>query len=118
MDQQKKFLATGFLILAILIVIFLASGISGVEFQPGTVAEKENTPIEFRPLPQLKWNSIWRTLIMILFSVILPISIVMFVKYPEVRRRTFMGLVNFLLFGFLLFATTGKTEEESELPPH
>lgn len=115
MDQQKKFLATGFLILAILIVIFLASGISGVEFQPGTIGEKENSPLEFRTLPQINGSPLWRIFMVILFLAILPISIIMFIKYPEVRKRAYQGLAYFLLLGLLLFILMGKNEEETEL---
>ncbi len=115
MDQQKKLLATAFLTLAILIVIFLASGISGMEFQPGTIAEREAPPIEFRPLAQSNATPLWPTILIILISVTLSISIVIFIKYPEVRRRTYLGLVYFLIFGFVLFATRGKSEEAAEL---
>jgi len=117
MDQQKKLLATGFLILAILTVIFLASGISDVEFQPGTISEQEeNSPIEFQTKSQAEYQPIWYTLLIILLSIIFPISIVMFIKYPEVRRRTYQGTVYILIYGLLLFVVSGIAEEETELP--
>ena len=114
MDQQKKFLATGFLILTIIIVIFLASGITGVEFQPGTLIAKEEENENLGPpqLPDLS-TPIWFYMLMFAIWVILPVSVVLFIKYPEVRKRTAQGLVYVAIYGLILFLLTRKTQEET-----
>jgi hypothetical protein len=116
MDQQKKFWATGFLILTILVVIFLASGISEVEFQPGTLISQEDESSNLGPLRLPELNTpIWFYLLMFAIWVILPVSIILFVKYPEVRKRTLQGLGYVAIYGFILFLLTRKTQEDPEL---
>jgi hypothetical protein len=114
MPQQKKYLATAVLIFTIVIVIFLASGISGVEFQPGTLMTTRQDESTFGP-PKLPIFStpIWYYLLMFAIWVVLPISIVLFIKYPQVRKRTFQGLTYVALYGFVLFLLSRKTQEGS-----
>jgi hypothetical protein len=114
MPQQKKYLATAVLIFTIVIVIFLASGISGVEFQPGTLMTTRQDESTFGP-PKLPIFStpIWYYLLMFAIWVVLPVSIVLFIKYPQVRKRTFQGLTYVALYGFVLFLLSRKTLEGS-----
>jgi hypothetical protein len=114
MPQQKKYLATAVLIFTIVIVIFLASGISGVEFQPGTLMTTRQDESTFGP-PKLPIFStpIWYYLLMFAIWVVLPVSIVLFIKYPQVRKRTFQGLTYVALYGFVLFLLSRKTQEGS-----
>lgn len=114
MPQQKKYLATTFLVFTILIVIFLASGISGVEFQPGTLMITDQDEGTFGPprLPRLPIPILYY-LLMFTIWVVLPVSIVMFIKYPEVRKKTFQGLTYVALYGFVLFLISRKTQEGS-----
>lgn len=112
MFQQKKFIATGSLILTILIVIFLASGISGVEFQPGTIAsqDKENTELVPFKLPKIS-NTSWFYILLCIIWVALPVSIIFFIKYPEVRKRTLQGLIYVAIYGLILFLLSRKVRE-------
>ena len=114
MPKQKKYLATAVLIFTIVIVIFLASGISGVEFQPGTLMTTRQDESTFGP-PKLPIFStpIWYYLLMFAIWVVLPVSIVLFIKYPQVRKRTFQGLTYVALYGFVLFLLSRKTQEGS-----
>jgi len=114
MPQQKKYLATAVLIFTIVIVIFLASGISGVEFQPGTLmTTRQDDSIFGAPKLPVFSTPIWYYLLMFAFWVVLPGSIVLFIKYPEVRKRTFQGLTYVALYGFVLFLLSRKTQEGS-----
>ena len=112
MQRHRKFLTTGILLLAILIVIFLAAGISNVEFQPGTPVTKEKSENQYQPLELPRTAPIWGKILLALLSVILPISIVLFIKSPEVRKRTFQLLPYVLLYGLIIFALVGKSQEE------
>jgi hypothetical protein len=112
MLQQKKFVATGLLILTILIVIFLASGISGVEFQPGVIAYQDEENIEVVPfkLPDIS-NTSWFYIFLCILWVALPVSIIFFIKYPEVRKRTLQGLMYVGIYSLILFLLSRKVRE-------
>jgi hypothetical protein len=114
MPQEKKYLATGLLILTIFIVIFLASGISDVEFQPGTLMALDRGQNEFSPpmFPKIP-TAFFEYLLMFTMWVMLPLSVVFFIKYPEIRQRTLKGLSYFILYGFCLFLLTRKNQEDS-----
>jgi hypothetical protein len=56
---------------------------------------------------------IWYYLLMFAIWVVLPVSIVLFIKYPQVRKRTFQGLTYVALYGFVLFLLSRKTQEGS-----
>ena len=114
MLQKKKFLATGFLILTILIVIFLVSGISGVNFQPGINIPKESDqtePVTFE-LPVIS-TPIWYCMLMFFIWVGLPISVILFIINPNVRKRTLQSLGYLAIYGLVLFLLSRKTQEVS-----
>jgi hypothetical protein len=114
MPQEKKYLATGYLILTILIVIFLASGISGVEFQPGTLMalDRGQNELKIPVLPKIP-TPFFEYLLMFIMWVMLPLSVVFFIKYPEIRQRTLKGLSYFILYGLCLFLLARKNQEHS-----
>jgi hypothetical protein len=114
MPREKKFFATGLLVLTILIVIFLASGITGVEFQPGTnlaSTSDEIDPVPFQ-FPDLS-TPLWYYMLMCAIWVILPVSVILFIKYPDVRKKTLQGLVYVIIYGFILFLLSRKTQDDS-----
>jgi hypothetical protein len=113
MPKEKKYLASGLLILMTLIVIFLASGISGVEFQPGTLMVRERDLPEFTPPSFLRLPTrFWEYLLAFTMWVMLPLSVFFFIKYPEIRRKTLKGLSYFILYGFTLFLLTRESRED------
>ena len=114
MLEDKKYLAIGLLLLTIILVIFLASGISGVEFQPGTLLAKEGTDSDPVPFIFPAFSTpIWYYLLMCTIWVILPVSVFLFIKFPEVRKRTRQYLVYVALYGLILFLLTRKTQDDS-----
>jgi hypothetical protein len=92
----------------------LASGITGIEFQPGTIQVFNDAQNGFSPigLPSIS-TPIWFRLLMCAVTTLLPISILLFLKYPEVRKRTFQGLGYVFIYGLILLILTRKTQEES-----
>ena len=114
MFQEKKILATGLLILTILIVIYLASGISGVEFQPGNIISEEKEETEMVPfkIPGFS-NPSWFYLLMCVIWVAMPIAVIFIIKYPEVRRKICQGLTYVAIYGLILFLLSCKIREDS-----
>jgi len=114
MDQRKKIVATSFLVLTIVIVIFLASGISEVELQPGTINLPESRETNLAP-PQLpkQISPIWTYLLIFGIWVIMPIWVILLIKYPEIRKRTIKSLFYIAMYGLILFLLGRKTQEET-----
>ena len=114
MSKENKYLPAGILGLTIFLVIFLASGISGVEFQPGMIQVIDDEQNNLIPigLPDI-YSPIWYYVLMCAVTIILPISIILFIKYPEVRKPTIRGLVYVSIYALILFLLSRKTQEET-----
>jgi hypothetical protein len=117
MTSQKKFLTASFLLFTIIMVLGLASGISKVEFNPGTISQQSATRTDTTnpmALEMVDLTLLIKVVLAIIFWVILPISILLFIRYPEVRKRFFQGMFYFLLYGFvILIFNSGGTKEEA-----
>ena len=113
MSQQKKYLASGLLILTILIVVFLASGISGMEFQSGIIKETERTQTNLvaPKLPDLL-SPILYYIFLFTFWVIVPIAVVLFIKFPEFRKLFLKRLLYLCLYAFIFFLFIRKSRGE------
>jgi hypothetical protein len=114
MPQQKKYLATGFLVLTILIVIFLASGLSGVEFQPGLLVE-ENQQETILDAPQSHDHTIplWYYLMIFSIWVILLASVFFFIRYPKFRKKLLQNLLYTCIYFFIIFTIARQVRETS-----
>lgn len=114
MPHQKKSLATGLLVLTIIIVLFLAPGITGVEFQPGTLINGESikTTRNYPNFPVIS-GSFWFYLVMFTIWVGLPFTIVCIIKFPEVRKRISQIIFYSGIYGFIFFLLSRKTQETS-----
>jgi hypothetical protein len=114
MPKEKKYIATGLLILTILIVIFLASSISGVEFQPVTPIASDRAQSKYEPptFPQIS-PALFDFVLMFILWVVLPLSIFFFIKYPDFRQKFLKRLGYFVLYGVILFLLGRKTQKPS-----
>jgi hypothetical protein len=83
-----------------------------VKFQPGTIVTQDEENIGLVPfkLPQIS-NTSWFFVLMCIIWVAMPVSIILFIKYPEVRKRTLQGLTYMAFYGLILFLLSRKLQE-------
>jgi len=114
MPLPKKSLATGLLVLTIVIVLLLAPGISGVEFQPGTLINGASTKTtQIYPNFPVISGTFWFYLVMFTIWVGLPFTIVCLIKYPEVRKRISQIIFYSGIYGLIFFLLSRKAQETS-----
>jgi hypothetical protein len=114
MAKNKKFIPASLFVLTILLVIFMSASLSQVEFQPGTINEKNRDEINLIQINYPKLSSpIFFYLLICVIWVVLPVSIILFIKYPDVRKRTIQNLGYVAIYGLILFLLSRKTQEDS-----
>jgi hypothetical protein len=110
--SQKKILTSSLIILAIFIVMLLAAGISNLEFQPSVPEPRNRESFQLRPLKLQSVPPIIDQILLVIFSVIVPIGIVLFIKSPEFRKLALRRILMMTMLGLLLFSIINRNQEE------